>query len=131
MAWCIDNVDAGFAPGDGGAFRQDGDTALALLIVRVHDPFDDLLVLAELPALLQQRIDERCLAMVDMGDDGDIADFHEGFLARVSKGRAAAPRWPPSNRLAQENPAPEGEVAIRRGLLLFYEVSVRVRNSAA
>ena len=35
---------------------------------------DDLLVLAEDAGLPEHRVDERRLAVVDVGDDGDVAD---------------------------------------------------------
>ena len=34
------------------------------------------LVLAERAGLLQQPVDQRGLAVVDMGDDGDVAKLH-------------------------------------------------------
>ena len=42
-------------------------------IVRVHHALGDALVGAEDAALVQQRIDERRLAMVDVRDDRDVA----------------------------------------------------------
>ncbi len=42
----------------------------------IHDPFGDPLVVAKRARLLQEAVDERRLAMVDMGDDGDVAKFH-------------------------------------------------------
>ena len=64
-----------------GAFGQDGDAALALLIVGIHGALGHVLVLAHRAGLLQQLVDQRGLAMVDMGDDGDVADIH-GLDAR-------------------------------------------------
>ena len=52
---------------------QDGDAALAFELVGVHGPFGHPLVGAERPALLQQRVDQRGLAVIDVGDDGDVA----------------------------------------------------------
>jgi len=52
---------------------QDRDAALALEVVAVHDTLGDLLVGAERPALAEERVDERRLAMVDVGDDRDVA----------------------------------------------------------
>ena len=42
----------------------------------VHDPFGDALVVAEGAGLLQEPVDEGRLAVVDVGDDGDIAELH-------------------------------------------------------
>ena len=36
-----------------------------------------LLIVAHRAGLLQELIDQRGLAMVDMGNDGDITDIHE------------------------------------------------------
>ena len=52
---------------------QDRDALLALEIARVHDPVDDGLVRAERAGLAEHRVDERGLAVVDVGDDGDVA----------------------------------------------------------
>jgi hypothetical protein len=64
---------------------QDGDTALALQVVRVHDPIHMFFVSAENAALIEHGVDESGLAVIDVGDDGDVADFriatfHESLL---------------------------------------------------
>ncbi len=59
---------------------EDGDAALLLEIVRVHDPFVDLLVRADGSGLLEERVDERGLAVVDVGDDGYVADVVSKLL---------------------------------------------------
>jgi hypothetical protein len=59
-----------------GAFGQDGNAALTLLVVGVHGAFGHLLVLANRAGLLEKLVNQGRLAMVDMGDDGDIANFH-------------------------------------------------------
>ena len=50
--------------------------ALALQVVGVHDTLGHLLVLAERAGLAEKAVDQRGLAVVDMGDDRDIANFH-------------------------------------------------------
>ena len=42
----------------------------------VHRPLLDPLVVAERAGLRQQLVDERRLAVVDVGDDGDVAQLH-------------------------------------------------------
>ena len=42
--------------------------------LRVHHPLGDLLVFANVPDWSQQLVDERGLAVVDVGDDGDVAE---------------------------------------------------------
>ena len=73
----VDDVDARALPDDRGALGEDGDAALALQVVGIHGALGDLLVVAEGAALLQQAVDQRGLAMVDVGDDGDVADVHK------------------------------------------------------
>ena len=75
MAGRIDDVDARILPGDRGAFGQDGDAALALQLVGIHRALGDLLIGAEGAALAQQLVDQRGLAVVDMGDDGEVVKF--------------------------------------------------------
>jgi hypothetical protein len=77
----IDDVDSGALPIHRGAFRQDGDAALALEIVGIHDALGNLLVGAERPRLPEQLVDQGGLAVVDMGDDGDITQLHDSFSA--------------------------------------------------
>ena len=76
VAGGVDDVDAGALPLDRGRLGQDGDAALALEVVGIHGAFDLALVLAVDARLLQQPVDQRGLAVVDVGDDGDIAKVH-------------------------------------------------------
>ena len=65
--------------GDGDVLGKDGDAALALLVVGVEHALFHLLVLAEHAGRVQQAVDQRGLAVVDVRDDGDVADvllFH-------------------------------------------------------
>ncbi len=80
MAGRVDDVDAGMRPVllpvHAGAFRENGDAALALQVVGVHHALGHLLVLAEGAGLAQELVDQRRLPMVDMGDDRDIPNRH-------------------------------------------------------
>jgi hypothetical protein len=78
----VDDVDAGVLPLHRRRLGQDGDAALALQVVGIHGALGDLLVLAEGAGLLQQAIDQGGLAVVDVGDDGDVAKVH-GSSSRV------------------------------------------------
>ena len=82
----VDDVDAGVLPEDRGGLGQDGDAALALEIVGIHRPLGHPLVLAKGAGLLQQPVDQGGLAMVDMGDDGDVAKVH-AEIQKPSAGR--------------------------------------------
>ena len=85
----VDDVDPHVLPQHRGAFGQDGDPALLLQLIPVHRPFRDVLVVAEGAGLAEQLVDEGGLAMIDMGDDGDVADLHDGL---VEKGARAGGR---------------------------------------
>jgi hypothetical protein len=74
VAGRVDDVDARAVPVDRRVLREDRDAPLALLRVGVHRPLLDLLVLPEGPGELEHRVDERRLAVVDVRDDGDVAD---------------------------------------------------------
>ena len=70
----IHNVDLDVVIKNGRVLGQDGDAALALQIVRVHDPLDNVLVGAESATLLQHGVHQRGLAMVHVGNNGDVAN---------------------------------------------------------
>ena len=79
MAGRVDDVDLHAVVRDGDVLGKDGDAALALLVVGVEHALFHLLVLAEHAGRVQQAIDHRGLAMVNVRDDGDVADvllFH-------------------------------------------------------
>src|SRR6478752_566246 len=98
-----------------GVLREDGDALLALEVAGVHGSLVDVLVLAERAGLPEHLVDEGGLAVVDVSDDGDVADVrtglqrHEGHSLRVlrclctcSPGsrrvRPFSPRRPPAFR---------------------------------
>jgi hypothetical protein len=64
--------------------------AFAFEVVRIHGALGHLLVLAEGAALLQQAIDQRGLAMVDVRDDRDVADVHNDLSGGVDWARLYA-----------------------------------------
>jgi hypothetical protein len=76
VAGRVDDVDARVLPVDRGRLGEDGDAALLLEIVGIHRAFGHALVLAERAGLLEQFVDQRGLAMVDVRDDRDVAEFH-------------------------------------------------------
>jgi hypothetical protein len=73
VAGGIDDVDVRAAVADGAVLGEDGDAALALEVIRVHDPLLHVLVRGEGARLLQQLVDQRGLAVVDVGNDRDVA----------------------------------------------------------
>ena len=74
VAGRVDDVHLHPAPPDGRVLGQDGDALLALEVTRVHDAVGHLLVGAERTGLAQHGVDERRLAVVDVGHDGHIPD---------------------------------------------------------
>ena len=77
---------------DRGRLGENGDAALALEVAGIHDPLGDPLVLAEGARLLEQPVDERRLAVVDVGDDGDVAKLHGMALLADDGAARIAPR---------------------------------------
>lgn len=80
MARRVDDIDLHVLVADGDVLGENRDAALALLVVGVQDALLDLLVLAEDTGSLQKAIDECGLAVIDVRDDGDVADM---FLKHV------------------------------------------------
>ena len=64
--------------GDRGVLREDRDALLALEVVGVHGALLHVLVRAEGVGLTQHGVDERRLAVVDVGDDRDVAQVGAG-----------------------------------------------------
>ena len=59
----------------GGILGQNGNAALTLQIARVHHAVHHGLVLAVDAALLEHFVHQGGLAVVDVGDDGNISQF--------------------------------------------------------
>src|SRR5260370_970072 len=102
VAGRVDDVDMHPFVIDRGVLREDGDAALALQVVRVHDPLRDVLVRGERAGLVQELVDEGRFTVVDVSDDREIADGtgHSGAMRktgahcislRSAAGAAAAP----------------------------------------
>ena len=91
MARRVDDIDADVFPDHRGGLGQDGDAALALEVVGIHGALDHALVLAISAGLLQQPVDQGGFAVVDVGDDGDVAKIHE-FPRNQSAGPFLGPR---------------------------------------
>ncbi len=71
----VDDVDVCIAILDRAILGDDGDAALALDVVAVHHPLGDVLIGGKCPCLDQQLVDQRGLAVVDVGDDRDVAQL--------------------------------------------------------
>jgi hypothetical protein len=70
----VDDVDVGAFEVDGAVLREDGDPALLFQVVGVHDPLGDGLVRGEGAGLTEQLVDEGGLAVVNVGDNGDVSE---------------------------------------------------------
>ena len=68
----IDNIDLDALIVNGRILGKNGDAALALESARVHDALLDDLVFAEGARLFEHLIDQRRLAVVDVGDDRNV-----------------------------------------------------------
>src|SRR3546814_8213618 len=89
----VDDVDAGAVPFDAGAFGKDGDAALFFEIVGIHRALGDPLVVAEGAGLAEKLVHQRGLAMIDVRDDGDVADRKS---TRLNSSHSCASRMPSS-----------------------------------
>ncbi len=74
VAGGVDDVDLDAAVGDRGVFGEDRDPALPLQIVGVHDQLAGGIGVAEDVRLLEQPVDQRRFAVVDVRDDRDVAE---------------------------------------------------------
>ena len=87
MAGGVDDVDLVVVVVERGVLGEDGDAALALEVVGVHDALGDGFVGAEGAGLAEHGVDQGGLAVVDVGDDGDVED---GLLGELGGWLAAA-----------------------------------------
>ena len=75
---------------DRDVLGEDRDAAFALQVVGVEDPLALELRGPKLPTLAQHRVDQRRLAVVNVGDDGHVSDvfasLHEFSCRRHSGG---------------------------------------------
>ncbi len=76
----------------GRVLGEDGDAALALERIGVHHAFCDDLIFPEGAGLPKHLVDEGRLPVVDVRDDGDVADFHS---LEVSQGGSIRTRLLP------------------------------------
>ena len=80
MPGSVDDIYAIFAPLDGCRFGQDGDTTFTLLIIRVHGTLFELGALIQGIGLFQKFIDQGGLPMVNVSNNGDVAEVLDHFI---------------------------------------------------
>ena len=68
----------------GSVLCQNGDAALPLQIAGVHDPLHSGLIFPVNTALLEHFVHQGGLAMVNVGDDGNVANFILRYHEKVS-----------------------------------------------
>src|SRR5690606_19581699 len=90
VAGRVDEGDVDALEADRRVLGVDRDAALALLVVRVHHALDRGDVGRQRAGLAQQAVEQGGLAVVDVGDDREVADV----LARGFRHAGAqASRW--------------------------------------
>ena len=71
----VHDVYFGVAVADGRVLGQNGDAPLTLQIVGVHDAIHGLLIFPIYTALLEHFVHQRGLAVVDVGNDGNVSQL--------------------------------------------------------
>jgi hypothetical protein len=85
----VHDVDVCARVGKRAVLGEDRDPALALQLVAVHDALGHVLMRREGPGLREQLVDERRLAVIDVGDDRDVAQgAAHGTDVAVRKGKS-------------------------------------------
>ena len=82
VAGSIHDIHMVILPAESGVLGADGDAFFPLQIHRVHHALIRFLVGTEGSRLLEKLIHERCLAVIDVGDDGDVANIFHKFKFR-------------------------------------------------
>ena len=90
MARSVHDVDLHAVINGGAVLGQNGDAALPLDVAGVHHALGHLLIFPERAALLEHLVHEGGLAVVDVGDDGNVAQictFHLRTPSFLPNGR--------------------------------------------
>ena len=82
VAGSIHDIHMVILPAESGVLGADGDAFFFFQVHRVHHALIRFLVGAEGSRLLEKLIHERCLAVIDVGDDGDVANIFHKFKSR-------------------------------------------------
>ena len=92
VSWCIDDVDVRAFPANGTVFGKNSNAAFAFDGIAVHHAFNHFFVLGKSARLAQELVDHSGLAMIDVGDDGDVTDLlsHGYFRGEIDTVRKAA-----------------------------------------
>jgi hypothetical protein len=97
----VHDIDAVAVPIHASVLGEDGDAALFLLVVAVHHALGLLAAAIQRARLFQQLVHQRGFAMVNVGNDGDVAQLFDrvcgghagtggvGKRGRIIRGEAA------------------------------------------
>ena len=104
----VDDVDLNVLVLDRDVLGENRNAALALLVVRVQDAVLDLLVGTEGVRGTQELVDHRRLAVVDVGDDGDVPQIVYAHVVPLSSIHIQTARvcGPPSDTTLSGNIEP-------------------------
>ena len=104
----VDDVDLNVLVLDRDVLGENRNAALALLVVRIQDAVLDLLVGTEGVRGTQELVDHRRLAVVDVGDDGDVPQIVYAHVVPLSSIHIQTARVcdPPSNTTLSGNIEP-------------------------
>ena len=91
VAWRVHDVDLHALVVHRDVLRENCDAAFAFEVIRVEDAILRQLRITELATLLEQRVNKRRLAVVNVRDDGDVANIlpsarsvgHDGVIMIV------------------------------------------------
>jgi hypothetical protein len=75
VAWGVNDVDVGALPTDSAVLGQNGNAAFTFNGVVVHDGVNDFFVSGKGTRLSQQLVDHGGFTVVNVGDDGNVADL--------------------------------------------------------
>ena len=75
MPGCVNNVDVPVVPANRRILGEDGDATLTFEITGVHDTIRNVCARAQRTGLPQQLVHECGLAVINVRDDRDIANF--------------------------------------------------------
>ena len=83
MTRSIKNIDFDLTPSNRTVFGRYRDSPFLFKVHVIHQSFTDLLIFPEKPCLTEHLVDKGGFAMVNMGNDGNVADRSigaQGFL---------------------------------------------------
>ncbi|GMW02672.1 MAG: hypothetical protein AMXMBFR84_38080 [Candidatus Hydrogenedentota bacterium] len=83
MAGRIDDIEVVILPIDSAVLGTDGNAAFLFQLIGVHDPFGYAGIFAKRVGNAENGVDEGGFTMVDVRNNGDIADLICGMHGRI------------------------------------------------